>query len=55
MANFSPWVLGPLVAIIGSVIVSVISTRARQHVVSSDLGKRLEELERRVASIETST
>jgi hypothetical protein len=55
MANFSPWVLVPLLAIIGSVIVSVVSTRARQHTASSDLGKRVEELERRVSSIEKST
>jgi type II secretory pathway component PulJ len=55
MANFSPWVLVPLLAIIASVIVSVTSTRARQHAASSELGKRVEELERRVSSIERST
>lgn len=55
MANFSPWVLVPLLAIIGWVIVSVTTTRARQHAASSDLGKRVEELERRISSIEQST
>jgi hypothetical protein len=55
MANFSPWVLVPLFAIIASVIVSVTSTRARRHAASSELGKRVEELERRVSSMEKST
>jgi hypothetical protein len=54
MANFSPWVLVPLMAIIGWIIVSVTTTRARQHAASSELGKRVEELERRVSSIEKS-
>jgi hypothetical protein len=52
MANFSPWVLVPLLAIIGWTIVSVVTARARQHAGSSDLSKRVEELERRVSSIE---
>jgi hypothetical protein len=54
MANFSPWVLVPLFAIIGWIIVSVTATRARQNAASSELGKRVEELERRVSSIEKS-
>jgi hypothetical protein len=54
MANFSPWVLVPLFAIVGSVIVSLASTRARRQAASSDLGKRVDELERRVSSIEKS-
>lgn len=52
MAEFSPWVLVPLIAIIGWVIVSVANTRARHHAASGDLAKRVEELERRISSIE---
>jgi len=55
MADFSPWVLVPLIAIIAWVIVSVANTRARQNAASSDLAKRVEELERRVSAIERST
>jgi hypothetical protein len=55
MANFTPWVLVPIIAIIGSVIVSVTRTRAHQRAASSELGKRVEELERRVSSIEKSS
>jgi hypothetical protein len=55
MTSFSAWVLVPLLAIIGGVIVSVTNTRARRHTTSGDLGKRVEELERRVSSIEKST
>lgn len=52
MANFSPWVLVPLLGIIGWIIVSVTTIRARQHAASSELSKQVEELERRVSAIE---
>ncbi len=51
---FSPWVLVPIIAIIGWVIVSVTTIRTRQHAASNELSKRVEELERRVSSLERS-
>jgi len=52
MDSFSFWILPAIVAIIASAFVTVTNTRARQHASSSDLAKRVEELERRLAGIE---
>ncbi len=52
MEHFSPWVLVPIIAIIGWVIVTVTSTRARHNGSTRELHTRVEELERRVTSIE---
>lgn len=52
MADFPFWVLVPIVAIIAWTIVTVTNSRARQHGSSRDLAQRVEELERRIDSID---
>jgi hypothetical protein len=52
MDSFSFWILPAIVAIIASAFVSVTNIRARRHASSNELAKRVEELERRVSSIE---